>query len=71
MKIEKGIPIPSIAAVNRWPFDAMEVGDSIAVPAGANRRAKNAACSFERSHPGVKFSIRKVGKDEWRLWRTA
>lgn len=70
MKIEKGVPIPTGSRID-WPFDQMEVGDSLEIPADIGpRRAKNAASSYERTH-NWKFAIRKTGENTWRLWRTA
>lgn len=70
MKIEADVPMPERNTNQVWPFPQMKVGDSFEVPTNMNRRVKNAACSFERSHAGMKFAVRKVG-DTWRIWRTA
>lgn len=70
MKIEQDIPCPPRMAMTVWPFKDMKVGDSFLIPTNMNRRAGNAGSSYQRSHPGVKFAIRKVG-DEWRMWRVS
>jgi hypothetical protein len=71
MKIERGIPVPEHLTATIWPFPQMEVGDSIALDRQGAERARNAASSYQKSHPGVKFAVRKTGDEEWRLWRTA
>lgn len=70
MQIEKNVPL-SEAGYRKWPFPEMEVGDSIAIPQEEAGKARNAACSFQRYHKGVKFSIRKVEEGKWRLWRVS
>lgn len=63
--VEKGIPLPEKAERNKWPFGAMEVGDSFAFPPELSRTVRNAASSYQRNRE-VKFTIR-----EGRCWRTA
>lgn len=81
IKIEKGVPIPSrrrVTAVGLEHFEAMEVGDSIAVPlpkeyrdkptvwTGTNR-LRNAAYAYGK-RTGKKFTVRAM-PNEIRLWR--
>ena len=81
LKIEKNIPIPSrrrVTAIGIEHFEAMDVGDSIAVPlpkecrnkptvwAGTNR-LRNAAYQYGR-RTGKKFTVRAM-PNEIRVWR--
>jgi hypothetical protein len=81
IKIDKGIPIPSrrrVTVVGIEHFDAMDVGDSIAVSlpkeyrtkptvwAGTNR-LRNAAYQYGR-RTDKKFTVRAM-PTEIRLWR--
>lgn len=67
-KIEKGIPqVPR--ANTLYPFKAMEVGDSFALPSTRKSRVGAAAVAFSRGG-SVRFSIRKHG-DGHRCWRVA
>jgi len=69
-KIESNIEIPE--SRTKYPFDDMEVGDSILFPKRkAADSARVAAVRFAQAHrPGWKFSLRTV-EDGWRLWRVA
>jgi hypothetical protein len=73
IQIEKGKPIPSFPQ-RKYPFHAMEMGDSFFVPFGENaERTKNnvrcCALAFGRRN-GRKFSIRNDGEGI-RVWRVA
>lgn len=77
--IEKGVPMPS-GGRTRYPFSAMEVGDSFAVKDGGTtlkngetvvrNRVSSAAGVYSRRHPGMKFAIRKID-GMVRCWRIA
>lgn len=70
-KIEKTVEIPgsagSVGGPNRYPFPAMEVGDSFFVPGAQGAKAGPAAHTWGRLH-GRKFATRKEG-DGVRIWR--
>lgn len=69
MQVDLNIPLPPPRKQEAWPFKWMKVGESFAVPRALHRKARNAACAYQRSNPGVKFTIRKEGHDSWRMWR--
>lgn len=66
MKIEKGIPAPKPKV--RFPFDEMQIGDSIFIP----KQHLNSACAsivhFAYSRPHFKYTSKKEG-DGKRFWR--
>jgi hypothetical protein len=71
VKIEKNIPIPGIrggALTRKYPFNEMEVGDSIFVEKRKGLyNPGNAAGNYGKTH-GMKFSVRKV-EGGFRIWR--
>lgn len=81
MKIEKDIPIPKLHKARgknaykdvgghnrKYPFDEMEIGDSIFVEDQfANGLAGDAAHQYGRKH-GVKFTGRSF-REGVRIWR--
>ena len=71
-KIEKGVPLTkqtnSRKGTTKYPFDAMQVGDSFSVPKKALRSVQQAAVYFHARSAGKRVSIRKHGK-EYRAWR--
>lgn len=83
MKIDKGVPIPSrrrVTAIGTEHFEAMDVGDSIAVPlpkeyrnkptiwAGTNR-LRNAAYQYGK-RTDKRFTVRSM-PNEIRVWRVS
>lgn len=71
IKIEKGIPIPTQGRgrPSVFPFEAMEVGDSIFVPVKTDKekaRAIGRTAMYARKH-GVKFKTRTV-EGGIRIW---
>lgn len=68
MKIEKGIPAPIENFKVRFPFDEMQVGDSIFIP----KEHINSACAsivhFACSRSHFKYTSKKEG-DGKRFWR--
>lgn len=65
--IEKGIPVPPDAR-NKYPFDALNVGDSFLVPVG-NFNTLRAAAYFKGKRSGKKYVARLTDKGI-RVWRT-
>jgi hypothetical protein len=65
--VENNIPIPEPAGQNRWPFNAMNVGESFVVP-DRWRGSIVAAVYGYWNKRGKKFSVRKVN-GERRCWR--
>lgn len=82
MEIESDIPVPKGTAQGRprkYPFPAMKVGDSFAIPLGEARapkggylttyRLSQSARAYQKRHGG-KFVVRSVkDKNEARCWR--
>lgn len=70
--IEQGVPMPSKMAGrgHKYPFQQMEVGDSFLAPlADRSRISSRATITGKRN--GLAFSVRKVGSEQIRIWRTA
>lgn len=74
IKIDKNIPIPTglkgITA-EMYPFRLMEIGDSILIIGKKNWSKHNSAASAYklRHSKDFNYTLRKVDKDSWRLWR--
>lgn len=70
LKIDSDIPVPSRSS--KYPFESMEVGDSIhfALEKPASS-ARVASIRFvDKFQPEWKFLLRKASdKPGWRLWR--
>lgn len=54
----------------RWPFSAMQVGDSFVVPGALRQALREAASTHGRRH-GAKFATRKQADGTYRCWRIA
>lgn len=65
VKIDKGIPIPATPKASRWPFAAMQVGDSFL----ATENLRTALWMYSKKYD-MKFSSRREG-DGIRVWRVA
>ncbi len=72
MKIDSNIePSPLIGRGKnpRWPFDEMEIGDSVAVTSAKDLKAiRNAAYLYRLKHEGFDYGSVKEGEGG-RLWR--
>ncbi len=70
-KIEKGIPIPERAGKNnKYPWRAMEVGDSFEIPSEKVASCRFAASYFSKRNGGAyKFTIRQQDNGTHRCWR--
>ena len=71
MKIDKGVPIPSVS--RRYPWGAMEDGDSIflADVRSSTCSARNAAASWLKIHrPGWRV-VGRIENGGLRLWFTS
>lgn len=75
IEIEKGIPIPGVGEIYgrgrspKYPWGEMKVGDSFvakSVRGQINRAAVNAGYKHQS-----KFTVRKIGENEYRVWRIA
>lgn len=74
--IDRGVPIPSAKGVraHAYPFDQMQVNDSIFIERDEKVvNISNIKSAAEKRVPGSKWTTRKVtedGKTGFRLWRT-
>lgn len=77
--IEKNIELPQEGQRNKYPFDAMEIGDSVFVVGDPGmkvtpgRRMRSAAHVYARKR-AIKFTVRRVeenGVIGARVWRIA
>lgn len=79
--IDRGVPIPRTRGVSNspYPFDQMQVNDSIFIERGENTvNISNIKSAAEKRVPGTKWTTRKVTEERdgvtktgFRLWRTA
>ncbi|MGI9535133.1 MAG: hypothetical protein ACR2NW_09290 [Thermodesulfobacteriota bacterium] len=78
MEIEKNIPIPadSRGHSRKYPFDKMEINDSILIPFENGKskiKIRNSVSSclgyFRKEHPDLKFTLRTINEGV-RIWRT-
>jgi hypothetical protein len=69
IEIEKDVPIPADheRGTRKYPFHTMEVGDSFATDTA---NIYNSVRFFVRKNPDKAFTSRKVGENQWRVWRT-
>ncbi|MCB0654464.1 MAG: hypothetical protein KDC85_24505 [Saprospiraceae bacterium] len=66
-KIEKNVPVPKRPGRNKkYPFDEMDIGDSVVVPAKGQASAYN----YARIHK-VKFRCVRQEDGQFRIWRVA
>jgi hypothetical protein len=68
--IEKNVPIPKTheRGNKKYPFDEMDVGDSFTCD---TPNINNSVRFYAKRNEGKKFTTRKVGEAQWRVWRTA
>jgi hypothetical protein len=70
MQIENGIPIPEGTGRNRWPFNAMEVGQSVFAEGAKDGVRAATAAKVYGLRTGKKFTCRKMDNGH-RIWRIA
>lgn len=73
LKVEKGVPLPPLSGGRaRYPWDAMEIGDSFFVPGrtSVEMAAIAASASHAKRRSGWRFSCR-AESDGARVWRIA
>ena len=73
IKIEKNISIPQNNRVGGriYPFNKMEIGNSILVSGGKAFSARNAAFSYASRNPPKRFMTKVQEDGTIRIWRTA
>lgn len=67
IEIRKNVPMPRHGKT-KYPWHAMEVGDSFAFPAGTESKAAYAA-AYSASRDGKKFITRKQNDGTYACWR--
>lgn len=71
-KVEKDVPIPLATKSSKYDFHKLkfEVGDSLLI---TEHKVLNALLSFvnqnRKKSLGHKYITRKVGENQWRIWR--
>lgn len=72
LKIDTDVPAPNSGCI-KWPWDRMEVGDSVLVGCTTHKeciRARSAAQTWGANN-GIKFRTRTTNKTtNIRIWRT-
>ena len=66
VSIDTSVPIPERAI---YPLAQLEVGDSFLFPADKRGSVQTRASKVKRD-TGREFVVRKINKDECRIWRT-
>lgn len=67
VSIESGHPVPD--TLMSYPFGQMNVGDSFLIPISKRSTVASAATKFgERNN--MKFLVRKIDKENLRVWRS-
>lgn len=73
--IEKEIPLVDNTRKGNSEWEKllgrMTTGDSVLLPLEARDAAAHAYANYRQKHPASKFSVRKVGQDQCRIWRLA
>lgn len=64
--IDTGVPIPDTGS---YPFSRLEVGHSFVAPIDMRTNISSAATQYGK-RTGTKFTIRKIDKDNIRVWRS-
>ena len=66
IKIEKGVPLPRVerGATRKYPWHEMGVGESFV--GDKNARSMISRVGYTT---GYKFTSRKIGENEFRIWR--
>lgn len=78
IQIDKGIQMPARKTRTEYPFAAMQVGDSFAVPVGEDQNAATVArrlytaanLYMKRANNGTKYAVRTMDGSV-RVWRIA
>lgn len=67
LPIDEDVPVPPR---HRYPFEQMNVGDSLAIPADEYPRARMGALNYSQRRT-VRFTSRKQPDGTGRIWRVA
>lgn len=66
--IEKNVPIPTIRAKTKYPFDKMNVGDSFVINKKTNAASVTVAY-WKKKLPGTDYTVRAIDENSSRVWR--
>lgn len=67
-EIEKNVPMPEPKTRAVWPWARMEVGDSVSIPDGMTKFAKNSLNSYS-AYSKKRFARRTEDCGVMRVWR--
>lgn len=75
-QVEKDVPVPGPRAkAIKYPFRAMNVGDSFRVPLPEDVRVRTAVADYNRRYKPQRFVSRKIidtkSRSHIRIWRIA
>ena len=72
-KIEKNISVPqnNLVGGRKYPFNEMEIGNSILVSGGTAYSARNAAYCYASRNPPTRFTSKILEDGSIRIWRIA
>jgi len=71
-KIETDVPIPTVGKSRlTYPFNAMQVGDSFAVPVSKAASMRNCAHHYQKKHGHKYLTRRNRTGTQVRVWRVA
>lgn len=68
IKIIKGATLPPPPLSQRWPFNAMKVGDAFDAPLVA-RPSLSTICAQRKRSKGESYTVRKIDEQTIRIWR--
>lgn len=74
IRIEKGVPLPERSPTRRYPFPAMEIGDSILIPVGRDdvaERRRILTASHNWAKMNNRHHVNRTVDGGVRIWRTA
>ncbi len=66
IKIEKGIPIPSITTKSKYPWGSLEIGDSF-----VSKKRNSNLTYVNRQYAPKRFVSKNMGEEGFRTWRIA
>ena len=69
IQVEKNVPMPTTGMRNKYPWGAMEVGDSFRSAGSTVANLRASAYAFSRRNAGKKFAVRaeEGGARAWRV----
>lgn len=70
--IDSGVPVPPerVNLMELYPLGRLEIGESIVIPLIHRHKVQNSATNM-KSKTGKTFTVRAMGENSARVWRTA